>query len=341
MALQVAEQMADYLLTGAVVNSLNMPNVSAEDAPKLRALSRPRREARLVRRPAHRHRHQGGGDRVRGPGGGAQHQAAEPGGADGRAAAAARLGEHGQRAGDRPRARHRGRRGQARARQRLQFDDPPHGHHRASTRAPVTGTLFGGKHPRIVEIKGIEIEAEFAPHMLYITNDDKPGFIGRLGTLLGENKVNIATFHLGRDKPGGSAIALVQVDQPISPALTGQDRRRRGRGAGQGAGLLARTSPALVWHEKSSLAPLATKSLACPRPTTIRSLPMPRVSEIEEDGGDPTLASRVREGTRDFRRDLLNPDQGDGALPADPARRQAAGRRRSSSRASCPRGCRR
>ena len=79
----------------------------------------------------------------------------------------------------------------------------------------VTGTLFGGKHPRIVDIKGIEIEAEFAPHMLYITNDDKPGFIGRLGTLLGENKVNIATFHLGRDKPGGSAIALVQVDQPM------------------------------------------------------------------------------------------------------------------------------
>jgi D-3-phosphoglycerate dehydrogenase / 2-oxoglutarate reductase len=83
----------------------------------------------------------------------------------------------------------------------------------------VTGTLFGGKHPRIVEIKGIEIDAAFAPHMLYITNDDKPGFIGRLGTILGENKVNIATFHLGRDKPGGSAIALVQVDQPISPAL--------------------------------------------------------------------------------------------------------------------------
>jgi hypothetical protein len=86
------------------------------------------------------------------------------------------------------------------------------------TRA-VTGTLFGGKHPRIVDIKGIEIEAEFAPHMLYITNDDKPGFIGRLGTILGENKVNIATFHLGRDKPGGSAIALVQVDQPLSKEL--------------------------------------------------------------------------------------------------------------------------
>jgi D-3-phosphoglycerate dehydrogenase len=83
----------------------------------------------------------------------------------------------------------------------------------------ISGTLFGGRHPRVVEIKGIEIEAEFGPHMLYLTNDDKPGFIGRLGSLLGESKVNIATFHLGRDKPGGSAIALVQVDQPISPDL--------------------------------------------------------------------------------------------------------------------------
>ena len=76
-----------------------------------------------------------------------------------------------------------------------------------STARSVTGTLFGGKQPRLVEIKGIAIEAEFAPHMLYVTNQDKPGFIGRLGTLLGDNGVNIATFHLGRDKPGGEAIA--------------------------------------------------------------------------------------------------------------------------------------
>ncbi|MCW5747965.1 MAG: ACT domain-containing protein, partial [Alphaproteobacteria bacterium] len=83
----------------------------------------------------------------------------------------------------------------------------------------VSGTLFGGKHPRLVNIKGIEIEAEFAPRMLYITNDDKPGFIGRLGALLGDAGLNIATFHLGRDKPGGEAIALVAVDQQLDPAL--------------------------------------------------------------------------------------------------------------------------
>ena len=138
----------------------------------------------------------------------------------GRAAAAARFGEHGERAGD---ARERGievAEVKHERDYRLQVHDPAVGRRPTSSTRSVAGTLFGGKHPRIVEIKGIEIEAEFAPHMLYITNDDKPGFIGRLGTLLGESRVNIATFHLGRDKPGGSAIALVQVDQPLSPELT-------------------------------------------------------------------------------------------------------------------------
>jgi D-3-phosphoglycerate dehydrogenase len=55
--------------------------------------------------------------------------------------------------------------------------------------------------------------------MLYTTNEDKPGFIGRLGTLLGEAGVNIATFHLGRRAPGADAIALIEVDQPLSDGL--------------------------------------------------------------------------------------------------------------------------
>ena len=79
--------------------------------------------------------------------------------------------------------------------------------------------MFQDGKPRIVEIKGIEVDAEFAPHMLYVTNDDKPGFIGRFGTLLGEAGVNIATFALGRDRPGGDAICFVAVDQPVSPEL--------------------------------------------------------------------------------------------------------------------------
>lgn len=82
----------------------------------------------------------------------------------------------------------------------------------------VSGTIFGAS-PRIVEIKGVEMEAGFAPHMLYTTNEDKPGFIGALGATLGEAGVNIATFNLGRSAPGEGAIALVAVDDPISDGV--------------------------------------------------------------------------------------------------------------------------
>ncbi len=83
----------------------------------------------------------------------------------------------------------------------------------------VAGTLFGGHRPRLVEIKGIEIEAELAPHMLYISNEDKPGFIGALGMALGSAGVNIATFHLGRAERGGAAIALLELDAALDGAV--------------------------------------------------------------------------------------------------------------------------
>jgi D-3-phosphoglycerate dehydrogenase len=83
----------------------------------------------------------------------------------------------------------------------------------------VAGTLFGGHRPRLVEIKGIEIEAELAPHMLYITNEDKPGLIGALGMALGSAGVNIATFHLGRAERGGDAIALLELDAELDPEV--------------------------------------------------------------------------------------------------------------------------
>ena len=79
----------------------------------------------------------------------------------------------------------------------------------------VAGTLFAGDKPRFVEVKGIAVEAELGAHMLYITNEDKPGLIGQLGTTLGEAGVNIATFHLGRAAPGEDAIALIELDEAI------------------------------------------------------------------------------------------------------------------------------
>lgn len=81
----------------------------------------------------------------------------------------------------------------------------------------VAGTVFTDGKPRIVNIKGIKVDAEFGPSMIYVTNEDKPGFIGRFASLLGNANVNIATFALGRDNEGGSAIALVEIDGGAPP----------------------------------------------------------------------------------------------------------------------------
>ncbi|MBX3502043.1 MAG: phosphoglycerate dehydrogenase [Alphaproteobacteria bacterium] len=218
VALQVAEQMSDYLNTGAVVNSLNMPNVSAEDAPRL---------APYLKLAENLGSFAGQLTET-----GIKALSVEYEGA----VAALNVKPLTQAVLTgllRPQletvnmvnapimARERG------------VDVAEVKHERDSdyqTKITVTvtterrtrsvsGTLFGGSKPRLVNIKGIDIEAEFGPHMLYITNEDKPGFIGRLGALLGDSRVNIATFHLGRDKPGGEAIALVAVDSAISPDL--------------------------------------------------------------------------------------------------------------------------
>ena len=79
----------------------------------------------------------------------------------------------------------------------------------------VAGSLFGNNSPRLVEIFGIGIEAELAGNMMYIVNQDAPGFIGRIGSLLGESDINIGTFHLGRRKAGAEAVLLLSVDQRI------------------------------------------------------------------------------------------------------------------------------
>ncbi|GGH29648.1 D-3-phosphoglycerate dehydrogenase [Alsobacter metallidurans] len=86
----------------------------------------------------------------------------------------------------------------------------------------VSGTAFHDGKPRFVSIKGIKVDAEFGPSMIYVTNEDKPGFIGRFASLLGNAGVNIATFALGRDAQGGSAIALVEVDGDVPAAVLEQ-----------------------------------------------------------------------------------------------------------------------
>ncbi|MBB4265598.1 phosphoglycerate dehydrogenase [Roseospira visakhapatnamensis] len=83
----------------------------------------------------------------------------------------------------------------------------------------VEGSLFGDALPRVVRINDIPVEAELAPDMLYTINEDKPGFIGRLGSTIGDAGLNIASFHLGRASVGGQAICLVQVDSAVSPEV--------------------------------------------------------------------------------------------------------------------------
>jgi D-3-phosphoglycerate dehydrogenase len=83
----------------------------------------------------------------------------------------------------------------------------------------VSGTVFADGRPRIVNIKGIRMDAEFGPSMIYITNLDKPGFIGKFSSTLGDAGINIATFHVGREAPGGNAVALIEVDGEVPPEV--------------------------------------------------------------------------------------------------------------------------
>jgi len=85
----------------------------------------------------------------------------------------------------------------------------------------IAGALFGSR-PRVVQVQDISFDAELGPHMLFVRNEDKPGFIGKLGTVLGNAGVNIANFHLGRSPANGHALALVEIDEPCSDTVASQ-----------------------------------------------------------------------------------------------------------------------
>jgi D-3-phosphoglycerate dehydrogenase len=79
----------------------------------------------------------------------------------------------------------------------------------------IAGTVFNDGKPRFIQIKGINIDAEVGENMVYTTNNDVPGIIGVLGSILGTNSVNIANFTLGRAEAKGEAIALLYLDEPL------------------------------------------------------------------------------------------------------------------------------
>ena len=215
VALQVAEQMSDYLLQGAVTNAINMPSISAEEAPRLAPFVK---LAELLGSFAGQLTETGlTGVRLEYEGDVAEMNT--------RALTAAALTgvmrpllQTVNMVSAPALARERG----------IEIEEirrNQQGVYEAYIRLTVkterqersiAGTVFADGKPRVIQIKGINMEAELGPDMLYVTNEDKPGFIGALGTALGMAGINIATFNLGRSTPGADAICLIEIDGPIS-----------------------------------------------------------------------------------------------------------------------------
>jgi len=214
VAIQVAEQMADYLLDGAVVNALNMASVSAEDAPRLMPYMK---LAGLLGSFAGQLTESGLKSVTIEYEGHAAELNIKPLSAAVLQGLLSPLLDSVNMVNAPVKASERGidvsevqtdREGDYQTLIRLTVVTDK------QTRS-VAGTLFGGDRPRVVDVKGVPMEAELGSHMLYVTNEDQPGLIGGLGTVLGDAGLNIATFQLGRNKPGGDAIALVEVDQAV------------------------------------------------------------------------------------------------------------------------------
>jgi D-3-phosphoglycerate dehydrogenase len=218
VAIQVAEQLSDYLVNGGVTNALNMPSLSAEEAPKLRPyMALAERLGSLVGQLAHDNLTQ---ISIEVEGAAAQLNIKPITGAV-LCGLMRRYSDTVNMVNAPFLARERG----------LDVREVRHdreGDYHTLVRVTVAtsqgdrsvaGTLFGNREPRLVEIFGIGIEADLAGHMLYIVNEDVPGFIGRIGTLLGENGINIGTFHLGRRTAGGEAVLLLSLDSAIPQAV--------------------------------------------------------------------------------------------------------------------------
>ena len=88
----------------------------------------------------------------------------------------------------------------------------------------IVGTLVGGNKPRIIKVQGISVESDFPSDLLYVRNYDRPGFIGAMGSLLGELNINIATFHLGRKERTEEAIALIEIDGKLDQSILAKVR---------------------------------------------------------------------------------------------------------------------
>jgi D-3-phosphoglycerate dehydrogenase len=221
VAIQVAEQLSDYLLTGGITNALNVPSLSAEEAPKLRPyMSLAEKLGSLVGQLAH--------DNLTSISIEVEGAAADLNIKPITAAVLTGLMRRYSDAVNMVNAPHL-------ARERgLDIREVRHdreGDYQTLVRVTVAteqgdrsvaGTLFGNNEPRLVEMFGIKVEADLDGNMLYIVNEDAPGFIGRIGSTLGDAGLNIGTFHLGRRAAGGEAVLLLSIDSALPEPMLWQ-----------------------------------------------------------------------------------------------------------------------
>ena len=227
VAIQVAEQLSDYLISGGVTNALNMPSLSAEEAPKLKPYMALAEElgslvgqlttSAVARISIHTE-------------GAAAELNAKP-------IVAAVLAGFLRVQSDAVNMVNAPFLAKERGLEVREVKTEKAGDYHTLIRVSVktdsgersvAGTLFGNAQPRLVELMGIKVEAELAGNMMYIVNEDAPGFIGRIGTLLGENGINIGTFNLGRRETGGEAVLLLSVDSPVANTVLEAARKLPG-----------------------------------------------------------------------------------------------------------------
>jgi D-3-phosphoglycerate dehydrogenase len=223
VALQVAEQMSDYLLKGAISNAVNFPSITAEEAPRIRPWVKLAEQlgsfaGQLTETSIRGIRIEYSGEvatlntkplTAAALAGVLRPLLAEVN----MVSAAVNAKERGMRLEEVT----RGQDGAFESYIKLTVKTDEYDR-------SVAGTVFSDGRPRIIQVRDIDMEFELSPHMLFVRNADKPGFIGRFGTVMGEAQVNIATLNLGRDKPGGDAICVVAVDEPVSEEVMGKVR---------------------------------------------------------------------------------------------------------------------
>jgi D-3-phosphoglycerate dehydrogenase len=214
VALQVAEQIADFLVNGGVTNALNMPSLSAEEAPKLKPyMALAEQLGSLVGQLT-----TGAIPRI------SIHAEGAASELNIKPIAAAVLCGFLRQQSDTVNMVNAPFLAKERGIEVREVRTEKEGDYNTLIRVSVktdagersvAGTLFSNREPRLVELFGIKVEAELAGHMMYIVNEDAPGFIGRIGTLLGAHGINIGTFNLGRIAAGGEAVLLLSLDSAL------------------------------------------------------------------------------------------------------------------------------